>query len=81
MPDVTYGQLDTMLRGLGFAVRVVEPNNWEYRHAETGAVIFLPVLPSDQPVLPRHRVAVRSVLEGFGIAEAADLAAKIAEVS
>jgi hypothetical protein len=77
MSEVTYGQLDKMLRALGFAVRVVEPNNWEYLHGETGALIFLPIFPAEKPVLPRHRAAVRAVLEGYGIAEAADLAARI----
>jgi hypothetical protein len=81
MSDLTYGQLDAALRSLGFATRVVEPNNWEYRHTETGAVIFLPIFPADKRVLSRHHTAVGIVLEGYGIADAADLAGKIHEAS
>lgn len=78
---LTYGRLDEALRTLGFSVRIVEPNNYEYRHPASGAVIFLPVFPAEDPVLPRHRAAVRTVLQGFGIPEPLDLVASIAEAT
>ena len=81
MSHLTYGRLDEALRGLGFAVRIVEPNNWEYRHAASGALIFLPVVPARKRVLRRHLVAVRTVLDGFGIAAPADLTATILSAS
>jgi hypothetical protein len=75
MSEVTYGQLDRALHSLGFSVRAVEPENREYRHGKTGALVFLPVFPDDEPVLPRHLVAVRAVLQAYGLADPLDFPA------
>jgi hypothetical protein len=64
---VSYGQLDEMLRSLGFSSRTTEDNARVYWHQVTGAWILLPVLPPEDEVLPRHLVCVRTTLEQFGI--------------
>src|SRR5438552_9592531 len=69
--DVTYGQLDKVLRALGFSCQVVmkEPQTRVYEHKETGAWIMLPRLPDDEHVLDYHLAGVRTTLDGFGIAD------------
>ena len=69
--DVTYGQLDKVLRGLGFSCGVAteEPPTRVYDHKESGAWIMLPLLPEDDLVLDYHLAGVRTTLDGFGIAD------------
>jgi hypothetical protein len=69
MHELTYGKLDEVLRSLGFSVQITEQPvqaRW-YDHEETGALIALPLFPDSDKVLPRHLLAVRSVLEAYGI--------------
>lgn len=67
----TYGQLDKVLRGLGFSCRLdkKEPPARVYEHKETGALIALPAFPKRNKVLGYHLVAVRTTLDLNGIAE------------
>jgi hypothetical protein len=43
-----------------------------YEHEQTGAVLALPSLPETEPVLPRHLLAARSILDASGIANPLD---------
>lgn len=74
MSEMTYGRIDELLRSLGFSVRVTaDPPAKVYEH-ETGALIALPVFPNSETVLQRHMVAVRAILDTYGIADSSDLA-------
>jgi hypothetical protein len=76
--EVTYGQLDKVLRSLGFTCRLEpDPPTRVYRHPETGAGFFLPAFPESERVLEVHMVAVRGALGNFGIADPKAFAAKL----
>ena len=77
MADVTYGRLEETLKGLGFALRGVEEKNKVYWHADTGALITLPEFPAGDPVLTRHLVKVRGILQAYEIADPLDFDAKL----
>jgi hypothetical protein len=69
--DVTYGQLDRVLRSLGFACRNVNgdpPARW-YEHKKTGGFLSLPPFPDDEPVMEHHLVTARVMLDEMGIAD------------
>lgn len=69
--EVTYGQLDKVLRSLGFTCRVVMQDGEarRYEHAQSGALILLPAYPEVDKVLEIHLLMVRATLENFGIAD------------
>jgi hypothetical protein len=69
--DVTYGQLDKVLRALGFSSQVAtqDPPTRVYEHKGSGAWIMLPLVPEDELVLDYHLAGVRTTLDGFGIAD------------
>jgi hypothetical protein len=77
--DVTYGQLDKILRSLGFSCRLVdkEPPVRAYEHKQTGAEIRIPPYPTDDRVLEHHLVTARVMLDEFGIAEPNEFEAKL----
>jgi hypothetical protein len=77
--DVTYGQLDKVLRSLGFSCRLVKgkPPARHYEHKETGAFITLPPYPDSDRVLEHHLVTVRVTVDGFGVADAKVFDAKL----
>ena len=81
MTDVTYSRLEGVLRSLGFSLRMIEEKNKVYRHEGTGALVVLPELPLDDPVLPRHLVAVQSILQAYGIADPMDFATQLHKAS
>jgi hypothetical protein len=68
--EVTYGQLDKLLRSLGFTCRLVQgpPPTRLYDHKGTGASLMLPPFPETDFVLDYHLVAARTTLDLFGIA-------------
>jgi hypothetical protein len=68
--EVTYGQLDKVLRSLGFSRRDLkkEPATRVYEH-ESGALFTTPPFPMDDFVLDSHLVAARTILDLFGIAD------------
>jgi hypothetical protein len=77
---VTYGQLDRVLRSLGFSCRVVTddpPPTRVYQHKETGAMIMLPALDDSEKAYEYHLAAVRGELENFGIADPTAFDAKL----
>ena len=63
--ELTYGQLDRVLRSLGFSSRLVQgkPPARHYEHKKTGAFITLPPLPEQRHVFEHHLVTVRETLE------------------
>ncbi len=69
--DFTYGQLDRVLRSLGFTYRLLkeEPPARVYKHKESGAMIMLPMFPETDRVLDYHLIAARATLDNYGIAE------------
>ena len=77
MTKVTYSRLEEVLRSLGFSLRAVEEKNKVYCHEGTGALIVLPELPPEEPVLPRHLLAVRSILQAYAIADPMDFARQL----
>lgn len=77
--EATYGQLDEVLRSLGFSCRPTkhEPSGRIYEHKEAGAVIMLPSLPESDRVFEHHLLAVRTELDNFGLADPSVFAAKL----
>jgi hypothetical protein len=80
--DVTYGQLDKVLRSLGFSCRPArqDPPGRIYEHAQTGAVIMLPACRDGDKVYEHHLAAARLELENFGLANATVFDAKLHKV-
>lgn len=76
--DVTYGQLDKVLRSLGFSCRTAkqEPPGRVYQH-KCGAMILLPALPESDQIFEHHLVAARMELDNFGLADPSMFAAKL----
>ena len=78
--EVTYGQLDKVLRSLGFSCRLITeepPPTRVYDHQQAGAMIMLPAFPDTDKVFEYHLVAVRTELDNFGIADPTLFAAKL----
>jgi hypothetical protein len=81
LTDVTYGQLDRVLRSLGFTYQVLDkdPPVRVYEHKETGAEIRLPPFPDEDRVLEYHLVTAQVMLDEFGIADPTTFAAKLSK--
>ncbi len=77
--DVTYGQLDKVLRSLGFSCRAdsSDPPARVYEHGETGAWITLPPFPGEDRVLDYHLALARTTLAGFGISDSTTFDAQL----
>jgi hypothetical protein len=77
--NVTYGQLNKVLRSLGFSSRPAQddPPGRLYEHKETKAVILLPSFPESDKVLEYHLILVRTTLDNFGIADPSVFDAKL----
>jgi hypothetical protein len=77
--DVTYGQLDKVLRSLGFTCRPGsnDPPGRIYEHKKAGAIIMLPAVPDSDKVYEHHLAAARSELDNFAIADSRTFAAKL----
>ena len=69
--NVTYGQMDKVLRSLGFSCRPAkqEPPGWVYENLAAGAVIVLPAMSAEERVFEHHLVAVRTELDNFRLAD------------
>src|SRR5262249_29355151 len=74
--DVTYGQLDKVLRSLRFTCRLdsKEPPARIYEHKQSGAMFMFPVFPETDKVFEHHMIEVRFMLDQFGIADPKALA-------
>ena len=81
MLEVTYRRLDEVLRSLGFSFHGVEQQNRVYHHKETGALVVFPEFPPEDPVLPRHLLTVRSILDAYGIADPLHFDSKLQKAS
>jgi hypothetical protein len=77
--EVTYGQLDKVLRSLGFSCRPTKqvPPGRIYEHKITGAVVMLPELLETDQVLEHHLVAAQMEVSNFGLANPSVFAAKL----
>lgn len=77
--DVTYGQLDRVLRSLGFSCRLLarEPPARVYEQKDYGAIIMLPPFPESDRVYDYHLAAVRITLNLYGIADPTTFAAEL----
>jgi hypothetical protein len=69
--EVTYGQLDSVLRSLGFScwLSKKEPPARVYEHEATGALVTTPPLPLTDFVLEHHLLIARTTVDLFGIAD------------
>lgn len=75
---ITFGQLDKVLRSLGFSCTPSEdkpPSHW-YEH-KTGALIVLPRFSENERVYEHHLFAARLELDNFGLATPAVFEAKL----
>ena len=77
--EITYGQLDKVLRSLGFTCRPGsnDPPGRVYEHKSTGAIIMLPTFQEKDMVYEHHLLAARSELNEFGIADSTTFDAKL----
>jgi hypothetical protein len=77
--NVTFGQLNKVLRSLGFSCRPAkhDPPGFVYEHKETGAIIMLPEFSEAEKVFEHQLVAVRTELDNFGLADPLVFAAKL----
>jgi hypothetical protein len=80
--DVTYGQLDEVLRSLGFSCWLAkkEPPARVYEHKETGALFTIPPYPFSDHVLDYHLVTARKIVDLFGVADQKVFDAKVRKV-
>ena len=76
--EVTYGQLEKVLRGFGFVCRPgkATPPGRIYEH-KTGALVALPTFPAADKVYEHHLFIARMALDDFGIADPATFEAKL----
>ncbi len=76
---ISYGQLNNVLRSLGFTCHLVlkDGEARRYEHPKSGAIILLPAYPEDDKVLEHHLIMVRMTLDNFGIADPTAFAAKL----
>ena len=77
--SITYGQLEHVLRSLGFTCRPGNnnPPGRIYEHAATGATVLLPALPESDKVYEHHLFLARMELNDFGIADPTTFEAKL----
>ena len=81
MTEATYGRMEEVLQTLGFSLCGVEEKNKVYQHEATGALVVIPEFPAENAVLPRHLLAVKSILQAYGIADAAIFTAELQKAS
>jgi hypothetical protein len=76
--EFTYGQLDKVLRSLGFSCWLSkgDPPARVYEH-ESGALVTTPPYPMEDFVLDHHLVGARTTLDLFGIADPKGFDAKL----
>jgi hypothetical protein len=65
---ITYHDLEVVLAQLGFKKRT-ENGHIFYEESAHDAVISLPNRQPDEPVLARHYVAARLVVDGMGVTD------------
>lgn len=77
--NVTYGQLEKVLRGLGCTCRSGnnDPPGRIYEHPITGALVMPPAFPESDKVYEHHLAAARMEVDDFGIADPKTFAATL----
>ena len=77
--DVTYGQLEQVLRAFGFTCRPGNnnPPGRIYEHKKTGAIVALPAFPETDKVYRHHLLSAQIELDNFGIADPPTFEAKL----
>jgi hypothetical protein len=77
--DVSYRQLDKVLRSLGFFYHPArqDPPGHVYEHKESGAIVMLPALGEEDKLFEYQLAAVRTELDNFGLADPSMFAAKL----
>ncbi len=77
--EFTYGQLDRVLRSLGFTRRMCnkKPPAYHYVHKPSGALVTVPTFPKSDHVLEYHLVATRFILDEYGIADPTEFAKEL----
>ena len=75
---ITYGSLEEALKRLGFAKHVIN-GHVAFQETTHDALIALPPMPSEQPVLLHHLAMVRITVTGRGVAEEEELEQVMAE--
>lgn len=77
--DVTYGQLDRVLKSLGFSCRLLtdDPPAKLYEHKTSGAYVTFPPFPESDHVLDHHLAFAKLTLDNFGIADASIFATEL----
>ncbi len=81
--DVTYSQLDEVLRSLGFTFRMIDKDGptRAYMHVESGAVLLFFPYPETDFVYAHHLVGARTTADLFGLAEPKDFDALLARAA
>ena len=77
--NVTYGELDRVLRSMGFTRQPAkdEPPGVVYEHKKSGAIIMLPTYDESEKVFEHHLAAARTELDNFGLVDPSVFAAKL----
>ncbi len=77
--DATYGQLDKVLRSLGYSCRPSkhDPPGRVYEHKESGSIIILPAFDLSKRVYAHHLLTVQTDLDNFGLADPSVFAAEL----
>jgi hypothetical protein len=77
--SITFGQLDKVLRSLGFTCRPGnnDPPGHIYEHPAAGAMILLPAFRKADRIYEHHLAAARMELRDFGIADPDTFDAKL----
>jgi hypothetical protein len=79
--NITYGQLDGVLRSLGFNVQIEKGKRRLYAHAGTGALMSLPDRKPTELANATYVAAVRKVLADYDIADEVEFASQLQEAS
>jgi hypothetical protein len=69
-PRITFAKLRQLLLDQGFTETVVPDSHIAFLHGDSDIDVRLPLYRPNQPVLPRHLVPVRTLLDGRGLLEA-----------
>lgn len=68
---VTYQDLEEVLLSLGFT-KFTNNGHVRYREPHSGAIVALPVMPPEEPVIPRHYGYARAEVDGMGVIDRQD---------
>lgn len=69
---LTYGDLDTVLRHLGYVVRETDRYRFYEHPQEAKATISYPRLPLTEPLRAYHLTAARAIVDSFDLMDTKD---------